>query len=62
MVFVLFLVICVKDWNLMYSYINETSELNINQLECADTNEDGKVNIKDWNRLYNHITEVDPLL
>ena len=52
----------VKDWNLMYSYINETSELNINQLECADTNEDGKVNIKDWNRLYNHITEVDPLL
>lgn len=52
----------VKDWNLMYSYINETSELNINQLECADINGDDKVTIKDWNRLYNHITEVAPLL
>ena len=52
----------IKDWNILYSYINETSELDENQLECADTNEDGKVNIKDWNRLYNHITEVEPLI
>lgn len=51
----------IKDWNKLYSYINETSELNENQLECADINEDGKVNIKDWNRMYNHITEVEPL-
>ena len=52
----------IKDWNLMYSYINETIKLKENQLEAADINGDGKVNIKDWNRLYNHINEVDPLV
>ena len=54
-------IVNIKDWNILYSYINETYELNEIQLECADINKDGKVNIKDWNRLYNHITEVDPL-
>lgn len=52
----------IKDWNMLYSYINETIEFDEDQLMCADINKDGKVNIKDWNRLYNHITEVDPLL
>lgn len=52
----------IKDWNMLYRYINETIEFDENQLERADINGDGKVNIKDWNRLYNHITEVDPLL
>lgn len=51
----------IKDWNIMYSHINETIPLTEEQLEYADLNNDGKVNIKDWNRMYGHITEVDPL-
>ena len=55
-------IVNIKDWNIIYSYINETIKLTENQLEAADINGDGKVNIKDWNRLYNHINEVDPLV
>ena len=50
-----------KDWNRMYEYINETAELNGEELTRGDVNNDGKVNGKDWNRLYEHITEVNPL-
>ena len=50
-----------KDWNMMYEYINETSELTEEEFERADINEDGKVNGKDWNRLYEHINETNPL-
>lgn len=53
--------VSIKDWNMMYEYINETRELSKEQLEIGDVNEDGKVNIKDWNRLYDHINEVNPL-
>ena len=52
----------IKDWNIMYEHINETSEIKDYSLLCADVNNDGKVNIKDWNRLYDHITEVNPLV
>ena len=50
-----------KDWNMMYEYINETSELTEEEFIRADINEDGKVNGKDWNRLYEHINETNPL-
>jgi len=52
----------IKDWNIMYEHINETSEIKDYSLLCADVNNDGKVNIKDWNRLYEHITEINPLV
>ena len=51
----------VKDWNLLYAYISETTELSLEELQRADVNEDGKVNVKDLNRLYEHITEINPL-
>ena len=51
----------IKDWNMLYSHINETELLEGYSLLCADINGDGKVNIKDWNRMYDHITEVNPL-
>ena len=51
----------IKDWNIVYNHINETSKLTDEKFERADVNKDGKVNIKDWNRMYDHITEVNPL-
>ena len=51
----------IKDWNMVYNYINETRKLTNEEFKRADVNMDGKVNIKDWNRIYNHITEVNPL-
>ena len=42
-------------------YINETITLSTEELQRADVNGDGKVNIKDWNGLYDHITEVNPI-
>ena len=51
----------IKDWNMLYAYINETETLSSEELQRADVNEDGKINIKDLNRLYEHITETNPL-
>ena len=51
----------VKDWNILYNYINETSDLNEIARTRADINRDGKVNVKDWNRLYEHINEENPI-
>ena len=51
----------IKDWNIMYKYINGTRKFTEQELKCADVNEDGKVNIKDWNRLYKHINGTNPL-
>ena len=51
----------IKDWNILYAYINETMILSSEELQRADVNEDGKINVKDLNRLYEHITEVNPL-
>ena len=51
----------IKDWNILYAYINETYEFNEIEFTRADINRDGKVNVKDWNRLYEHINEVEPL-
>ena len=51
----------IKDWNMMYEYINETRELTEEEFKRADINGDGKVNGKDWNRLYEHINETNPL-
>ena len=51
----------IKDWNMMYEYINETRELTEEEFNRADINDDGKVNGKDWNRLYEHINETNPL-
>ena len=51
----------IKDWNILYAYINETMTLSSEELQRADVNEDGKINVKDLNRLYEHITEVNPL-
>ena len=46
---------------MLYEYTNETMKLSDEELQRADVNGDGKVNIKDLNRLYEHITEVNPL-
>ena len=46
---------------MLYSYINKTVTLSSDELQRADANEDGIVNIKDLNRLYQHITKVNPL-
>ena len=54
-------IINIKDWNMLYSYINKTVTLSSDELQRADANEDGIVNIKDLNRLYQHITKVNPL-
>ena len=51
----------IKDWNMLYAYINETETLNSEELQRADVNGDEKINIKDLNRLYEHITEINPL-
>ena len=51
----------IKDWNILYAYINETITLSSEELQRADVNEDGKINVKDLNRLYEHITETNPL-
>ena len=51
----------IKDWNMIYAYISETTELSSEELQRADVNEDGKINVKDLNRLYEHITETNPL-
>ena len=51
----------IKDWNILYAYINETMTLSSEELQGADVNEDGKINVKDLNRLYEYITEVNPL-
>ena len=51
----------IKDWNILYAYINETMTLSSEELQRADVNEDGKINVKDLNRLYEHITETNPL-
>lgn len=51
----------IKDWNMLYAYINETMKLSSEALQRADVNEDGKINVKDLNRLYEHVTEVNPL-
>lgn len=51
----------IKDWNMVYNHINETSTLSDEEFERGDVNKDEKVNIKDWNRMYDHITEVNPL-
>ena len=51
----------IKDWNMMYEYINETRELTEEEFNRADINGDCKVNLKDWNRLYEHVAEVNPL-
>lgn len=51
----------MKDWNRLYSHVNEESALVGYPLQCADVTGDGKVNLKDWNRLYDHINEVAPL-
>ena len=44
---------------MLYAYINETETLSSEELQRADVNEDGIVNIKDLNRLYQHITKVN---
>ena len=46
---------------MIYAYISETTELSSEELQRADVNEDGKINVKDLNRLYEHITETNPL-
>ena len=51
----------IKDWNILYEYVNETRTLSSDELQRADVNEDEKVNVKDLNRLYEHITEINPL-
>ena len=51
----------IKDWNRLYSHVNETNLLTGYELLCADVNKDGKVNTKDWNRVYDHINETNPL-
>ena len=51
----------IKDWNMMYKYINGTRKFTEQELKSSDVNEDGKVNIKDWNRLYKHINGTNPL-
>ena len=51
----------MKDWNRLYSHVNEVSELTGYALLCGDVNGDGKVNMKDWNRLYDHVNEIDPI-
>ena len=51
----------IKDWNMIYAYISETTELSSEELQRADVNEDVKINVKDLNRLYEHITETNPL-
>lgn len=51
----------IKDWNMMYKYINGTRKFTEQELKSSDVNKDGKVNIKDWNRLYKHINGTNPL-
>ena len=51
----------IKDWNMLYGYINETIKFTEEELKAGDVNEDGKINVKDLNRLYEHITEINPL-
>ena len=51
----------IKDWNMLYAYINETMILSSEALQRSDVNEDEKINVKDLNRLYEHVTEVNPL-
>lgn len=51
----------IKDWNMLYGYINETTKFTEEELKAGDVNENGKINVKDLNRLYEHITEINPL-
>lgn len=51
----------IKDWNMLYGYINETTKFTEEEKKAGDVNEDGKINVKDLNRLYEHVTEVNPL-
>lgn len=53
-------VVDINDWNLLYTYINETATLTRVQMELADVNQDGKVNVKDWNRIYEYIEATSP--
>ena len=51
----------IKDWNMLYGYINEMTQFNEEQFNAGNVNNDRKVNVKDLNRLYEHITEINPL-
>lgn len=51
----------IKDWNMLYGYINETTKFTEEELKAGDVNENGKINVKDLNKLYEHITETNPL-
>ena len=51
----------LKDLNMLYEYVNETIELNSEELQRADVNGDGKVNAQDLNKLYEYIIEIKDL-